>query len=95
MATLECYVAMLEMDDHLQTMNIREQWLVAEPVERLEEILLDDSKLDRTTRIGTLGVILLECDYTHYGTPFLRPSAYKARVGGVSSQCRIEQNLKD
>ena len=95
MATLECYVAMLEMDDHLQTMNIREQWLVAEPVERLEELLLDDSKLDRTTRIGTLGVIFLECDYTYYGTPFLRPSAYKARVGGVSSQCRIEQNLED
>ena len=29
--------------------------------------------------------------YTHYGTPFLRPSAYKARVGGVSPWCGIEQ----
>ena len=95
MAARECYVAMLEMDDHLQTKNIGEQWPVVEPVERLEEILLDDSKLDRTTRIGTLGVILLECDYTHYGTLFLRPSAYKARVGGVSPRCRIKQNLED
>ena len=24
-ATCECYIAMLEMDDHLQTMNIEEQ----------------------------------------------------------------------
>ena len=31
------------------------------------------------------------CDYTHYGIPFLKPSAYKARVGGVSPQCGIEQ----
>ena len=54
-AARECYVAMLEMDDHLQTKNIGEQWPVVEPIERLEEILLDDSKPDRTTRIGTLG----------------------------------------
>ena len=29
--------------------------------------------------------------YTHYGTPFLKLKAYKARVGGVSFQCEIEQ----
>ena len=45
---------MLEMDDHLQTMNIEEQQMVAVPIEGLEEILLDNSKPDRTTRIGTL-----------------------------------------
>ena len=28
---------------------------------------------------------------SHYGTPFLRPSDYKARVGGVSSRRGIEQ----
>ena len=27
--------------------------MATEPVEKLEEILLDDSKLDRTTKIGT------------------------------------------
>ena len=53
-AARKCYIAMLEMDDHLQTMNIEKQRIVAEPIERLEEILLDDSKPDRTTRIGTL-----------------------------------------
>ena len=50
----ECYIAMMEMNDHLQAMNIEEHWTVTEPVERLEEIPLDDSKPDQTTRIGTL-----------------------------------------
>ena len=45
---------MLEMDDHLQTMSIEEQRTGEEPVERLEEIPLDSSKLDGTKRIGTL-----------------------------------------
>ena len=45
---------MMEMDDHLQAMNIEEHRMVTELVEKLEEILLDDSKLDRTTKIGTL-----------------------------------------
>ena len=50
----ECYIAVLEMDDHLQTMNIEEQREVAELVEGLEEILLNKSRLERTTKIGTL-----------------------------------------
>ena len=45
---------MLEMDDHLQTISIKEQRTEAEPIERLEEIPLDSSRLDKTTRIGTL-----------------------------------------
>ena len=45
---------MLEMDDHLQTMSIEEQRTGAEPIERLKEIPLDSSRLDRTIRIGTL-----------------------------------------
>ena len=40
----ECYIAMLEMDDHIQTMSIEEQRMVAEPVEELEEILLNNSR---------------------------------------------------
>ena len=43
-AARKCYIAMLEMDDHLQTMCIEEQRMVAEPVEGLEEVLLDDSR---------------------------------------------------
>ena len=53
-AMSECYIAMLEMDGHLQTMSIEEQWTGAEPIERLKETPLNSSRLDRTTRIGTL-----------------------------------------
>jgi len=53
-AVHECYIVMMEMDDHLQEMNIEEHRMVTKPVERLEDVLLDDSKPNRTTRIGTL-----------------------------------------
>ena len=43
-AARECYIARLEMDDHQQTMCIGEQRIVAEPVEDLEEVILDDSR---------------------------------------------------
>ena len=45
---------MLEMDGHQQTMCIGEQRAVAESVEELEEVTLDDSRPERTTRMGTL-----------------------------------------
>ena len=50
----EFYIAMLEMDDRLQTMCIEEQWMVAEPMEGLEEVLLDNSRPEQTTKIDTL-----------------------------------------
>ena len=40
----ECYVAMMEMDDHLQAMSIEEHRITTEPVEKFEEVFLDDSK---------------------------------------------------
>ena len=46
-AAHECHIAMLEMNNHLQTMNIEEQRMMTEPIERFEEIPLDSSKLDR------------------------------------------------
>ena len=59
MAACKCYMAMMEMDDHLQTINIEVQQTVAELVERLDEILLNDSRLDQTTRIGTLASLMV------------------------------------
>ena len=53
-AEQECYIAMLQMDDHLQTMSIEEQRMFAEPVEEFKEILLDDSRPERMTKISTL-----------------------------------------
>ena len=44
MAACECYIAMLEMEDHQQTMCIGEQRTTMKPVEELEEITLDDSR---------------------------------------------------
>ena len=52
-AVQECYIAMLEIEDQQQTMCIGEQQALAEPVEELEEVNLDNSRPERTTRIGT------------------------------------------
>ena len=43
-AVHECYIATLQMEDHMQTMCIEEHRMVAESVEGLEEVLLNDSK---------------------------------------------------
>ncbi|XP_065630950.1 uncharacterized protein LOC136068151 [Quercus suber] len=50
----ECYIAMLEMEDHHQAMCIEEQRTVAEPAEEMEVVILNESEPKRTTRIGTL-----------------------------------------
>ena len=61
-AARECYISMLEMEDHQQTMCIGEQQTTAEPVEELEEISLDESRPERTTRMGTLASPLIRQD---------------------------------
>ena len=53
-AARECYIAMLEMEDHQQTICIEEQWTMVEPVEELEVVTLDESRPERITRIRTL-----------------------------------------
>ena len=53
-AARECYIAMLEMDDHQQTMCIEEQRAIVKPVEELEEVTFDELKSERTTRMGIL-----------------------------------------
>ena len=53
-AARECYVAMMEMDDHLQVMSIEEHRMMMEPIEKLEDVFLGDSNHERTTKIGTL-----------------------------------------
>ena len=53
-AAHECYIVMLEIEDHQQTMCIEEQLTIAEPVEELEEVTLDESRPERMTRMGTL-----------------------------------------
>ena len=53
MAAHKCYIAMLEMDDHLQALNVEERRVAIELMEDLEEISLDDNIPSRITRIGT------------------------------------------
>ena len=62
----ECYVAMLEMEDHQQTLCIGEQRTIAEPVEELEEVTLDESRPGRTTRMGTLASQTVRQDLANF-----------------------------
>ena len=48
----ECYLTMLAMDEQVQTMNIEKNRIVAEPTEALENIPLDESNLERYTKVG-------------------------------------------
>ena len=52
LATRECYLDMLAMDEQVQTMNIEEKRIVAEPTEVLEDISLDENNPERCTRVG-------------------------------------------
>ena len=61
-AARECYIAMLELEDYQQTIYIREQRTAVEPVEELEEIILDESRPERRTRMGTLASPLIRQD---------------------------------
>ena len=65
-AAWECYVAMLEMEDHQQTICIGEQRTIAEPVEELEEVMLDESRPGRTTRMGTLASPTIRQDLANF-----------------------------
>ena len=58
-AARECYIAMLKMEDHQQTMCIGEQRTTAELIEELEEITLDELRPERTTRMDTLASPLI------------------------------------
>ena len=53
LAARECYLAMLAIDEHVQTMNIEERRVVAEPTEVLEDIPLEEGNPEKFTRIGT------------------------------------------
>ena len=46
MAAREWYIAMLEMDEQMTTMNIEDRWVNIEPMEGLETISLDDERID-------------------------------------------------
>ena len=48
----ECYLAMLAMDEQVQTMSIEERRVVVEPTKALEDIPLDENNPEKYTRVG-------------------------------------------
>ena len=53
LATRECYLAMLATDEQNQTMNIEERRVVTEPIEVLENVLLQENDPEKFIIIGT------------------------------------------
>ena len=53
MAARECYLAMLALDEQVQTLSIEERRVAAEPIEVLEDVLLQEHDPEKFTRIGT------------------------------------------
>ena len=66
LATRECYLAMLVMDEHVHTMSIDERRVTTEPTEALEDVPLDKSNLDKFIRIGTSMEIKTKQDLVHF-----------------------------
>ena len=108
MAIRECYITMLEMEDHQQTMCIEEQWTTAEPIEELEEISLDELRFERTTRMGTLASPLIRQNlaaflrmnqdvfaWSHEDMPGIDPSVivHRLNVNPTSSPIRQKKRV--
>ena len=89
-------------------MYIGEQRTAAEPVEELEEIILDESRPERTTRMGTLASPLIRQDlasflrmnqdvfaWSHEDMPRIDPSVivHKLNVNPASSPIRQKKRV--
>ena len=53
LAAKKCYLAMLAMDEQMQAMNIEERRTFVELIEVLEDVPLEQSNLEKFTRIET------------------------------------------
>ena len=106
MAACECYIAIVELEDYQQTMYIGEQRTAAEPVEELEEIILDESRPEWTTKMGTLASPMIRQDlagflrmnqdvftWSHEDMPGIDPSVivHRLNVNPASSPNFIEK----
>ena len=54
------------MDEQVQTLNIKEKRIVAEPTEMLENIPLDESNPERCTRVGADLEDKIKKDLVHF-----------------------------
>ena len=53
MAARECYLAMMALDEQVQMMSIEERRFVAEPIEILEDVPLEEGNPEKFTRVRT------------------------------------------
>jgi len=66
LAARECYLAMLAMDEHVQTMSINERRVTMEPTEALKDVPLDKRNPEKFTRIGTSMEMKKKQDLVHF-----------------------------
>ena len=106
MAARKCYIAMLEMEDHQQTMCIGEQRTTAKAVEELEEISLNELRPEWKTRMGTLASPLIRQDlaaflrmnqdvfvWSHEDMPGIDPSVIVHRLNINPSLIRQKKRV--
>ena len=99
---------MLKMEDHQQTMCIGEQRTTAKPVEELKEVVLNESRPRRMTRMGTLASPMIHQDlvgflrmnqdvfaWSHEDMPRIDPSVivHKLNVNPTSSPIRQKKRV--
>ena len=107
MAARECYISMVEMKDHQQTICIEEQRTTAEPVEELEEVILDELRPGRITRMGTLAsqpirqalTVFLKMNqgvftWSHEDMPEIDPSIIVHRLNMNHTSSPIQQKKR-
>ena len=66
LTTKECYLAMLAMDELVQTMSIDKRRVTTEPTEALEDVPLEKSDLEKFTRIGISMEIKTKQNLVHF-----------------------------
>ena len=66
LAAKECYLAMLAIDKHIQTISIDKRKVTTEPAEALEDVPLDESNPEKFTRIGTSMQMKMKQDLVHF-----------------------------
>ena len=90
MVARKCYLAMLAMDKQVQTMNIEERRVVAEPTEALENIFLEENNPERCTRVGADLEEKPKQDLVH----FLKPIRQKKRVFAPERDNAIKEEVQ-
>jgi hypothetical protein len=106
-AARECYFASFGTEMKHQTMVINEGQKLIEPTEKLEVIVLDDEKPDKTTNIGTkmdrrkrkviiefLKDNIVVFAWTHEDMPGINPSVISHKLNVDSSMCPIKQKTR-